>query len=134
MYLPQLTTGPSAEAWTPDSAQLIYSMAGCLWRQDLTGTTAEQLTAGSGYDYQPDVSADGIWVIYASYDNDAVELWALDLRDRSTHQLTTGSAVNLEPRFSPDENKSHTFPRARQAIFTSSSQTSLMVRSRTPNS
>jgi Tol biopolymer transport system component len=77
-------------------------MAGCLWRQDLIGTTAEQLTAGSGYDYQPDVSADGIWVIYASYDKDAVELWALDLRDRSTHQLTTGSAVNLEPRFSPD--------------------------------
>ena len=102
MYLPQLTTGPSAEAWMPDSHTLIYSMAGSLWRQDLAGTTAEQLTAGSGYDYQPDVSADGIWVIYASYDKDAVELWALDLRDRSTHQLTTGSAVNLEPRFSPD--------------------------------
>lgn len=102
MYLPQLTTGPSAEAWMPDSHTLIYSMAGSLWRQDLTGTTPEQLTAGSGYDYQPDVSADGIWAIYASYDKDAVELWALDLRNRGTHQLTTGSAVNLEPRFSPD--------------------------------
>ncbi len=28
MYLPQLTTGPSAEAWMPDSHTLIYSMAG----------------------------------------------------------------------------------------------------------
>ena len=31
MYLPQLTTGPSAAAWSPDSRTLIYSMAGSLW-------------------------------------------------------------------------------------------------------
>src|SRR5450432_4272739 len=35
MYLPQLTTGPSAAAWTPDSKSLVYSMAGSLWRQNL---------------------------------------------------------------------------------------------------
>ena len=28
MYLPQLTTGPSAAAWSPDSRSLVYSMAG----------------------------------------------------------------------------------------------------------
>ena len=28
MYLPQLTTGPSALAWSPDSQSLVYSMAG----------------------------------------------------------------------------------------------------------
>src|SRR5437868_13209553 len=72
MYLPQLTTGPSAVAWAPDSRSLIYSMAGSLWRQNLNSTTAEQLTAGSGYDYQPDCSSDGHWVIYASYLKDAV--------------------------------------------------------------
>jgi TolB protein len=59
MYLPQLTTGPSAVAWSPDSRALIYSMAGSLWRQDVESTIAEQLTAGPGYDYQPDWSADG---------------------------------------------------------------------------
>jgi Tol biopolymer transport system component len=102
MYLPQLTTGPSAAAWMPDSSTLIYAMAGSLWRQKTGSTNAEQLTAGSGYDYQPDVSPDGNWVIYDSYDKDAVELWALDLRDHSTHQLTDAGDVNLEPRFSPD--------------------------------
>ncbi|MGB9236528.1 MAG: hypothetical protein WCC04_19135, partial [Terriglobales bacterium] len=35
MYLPQLTTGPSAAAWSPDSKALVYSMAGSLWRQEL---------------------------------------------------------------------------------------------------
>ena len=63
---------------------------------------AEQLTAGPGYDYQPDCASDGRWVVYASYAKDAVELWALDLETKRTRQLTTGGAVNVEPRFSPD--------------------------------
>ena len=102
MYLPQLTTGPSAVAWSPDSRSVIYSMAGSLWRQDVGSRTAEQLTSGRGYDYQPDWSADGRWAVFARYNDDAVELWALDLRDRRAIQLTSGKAVNVEPRFSPD--------------------------------
>jgi Tol biopolymer transport system component len=102
MYLPQLTTGPSAVAWSPDSKSLIYSMGGSLWRQNLDSAETEQLTWGAGYDYQPDSSPDGRWIIYSSYVNDAVELWVLDLRDKRTHSLTSEGAVNLEPRFSPD--------------------------------
>src|SRR5438094_2122371 len=78
MYLPQLTTGPSSVAWSPDSRSVVYSMAGSLWRQKLDSTVAEQLTAGAGYDYQPDFSPDGHWVVYASYAKDAIELWALN--------------------------------------------------------
>jgi Tol biopolymer transport system component len=102
MYLPQLTTGPSAAAWSPDSRRLVYSMAGSLWRQELGSTKAEQLTAGPGYDYQPDWSGDGRWVVFARYDHDAIELWSLDTRDGRTRKMTSGGAVNLEPRFSPD--------------------------------
>jgi TolB protein len=102
MYLPQLTTGPSSVAWSPDSQTLVYSMAGSLWKQTLDSSVAEQLTAGPGYDYQPDCSSDGRWIVYSSYANDAVELWTLNLETRQTRQLTTGGAVNVEPRFSPD--------------------------------
>jgi len=102
MYLPQLTTGPSAAAWSPDSRSLVYSMAGSLWRQDLDSAKAEQLTAGSGYDYQPDWSSDQRWVVFARYDHDAIELWSLDTQDGRTRKLTSGGAVNVEPRFSPD--------------------------------
>ncbi len=102
MYIPQLTTGPSSVAWLPDSQAMVYSMAGSLWRQKLGSTVAEQLTAGPGYDYQPDISRDGRWVVYASYSKDAIELWALDLESKRSQQLTHGGAVNLEPRFSPD--------------------------------
>ena len=101
MYLPQLTSGPSGLAWSPDSQELIYAMAGSLWRQRLDGAAARQLTAGA-YDYQPDWSPDGRWVIYSSYRADAVELWCLNLQSGATRALTRNGAVNVEPRFSPD--------------------------------
>lgn len=113
MYLPQLTTGPSAAAWSPDSKTLVYSMAGSLWRQGLVSPVAEQLTSGPGYDYQPDWSSDGRWIVFVRYDHDALELWCLDTINNSAHQLTSAGAVNIEPRFSPD---------GRQLAFVSTSQ------------
>ena len=101
MYLPQLTTGPSAAAWLPDSKSLVYSMAGSLWRQEIGSHRAKQLTAGPGYDYQPDCSPDGRWIVFARYDHDAVELWSLDLTNSQIRQMTSAGAVNVEPRFSP---------------------------------
>ena len=41
MYLPQLTTGPSAVTWAPDYRSVVYSMAGSLWQQKLDSTVAE---------------------------------------------------------------------------------------------
>jgi TolB protein len=102
MYLPQLTSGPSSVAWSPDSSEVVYSMAGSLWRQKLDSDTAVQLTDGPGYDYQPDWSPDGKSIIFVSYQKDAMELWLLDLASGKTAQLTNGAAVNVEPRWSPD--------------------------------
>ena len=102
LYLPQLTSGPSSLAWGPDSNELIYSMAGSLWRQKLNSKDALQLTDGAGYDYQPDWSPDGKSVVYVCYQNDAMELWLLNLASGKSQQLTDGGAVNVEPRWSPD--------------------------------
>jgi TolB protein len=102
MYLPQLTSGPSWVTWSPDSKSVIYSMAGSLWRQKIDSTEAVQLTDGPGYDYQPDWSHDGKYVVYTKYDHDALELWLLDLAGGKSSQLTKGGDVNVEPRWSPD--------------------------------
>jgi len=102
MYLPQLTSGPSSVAWSPDSKEVVYSMAGSLWRQKIDSKTAQQLTDGPGYDYQPDWSRDGQNIVYVSYQKDAMELWLLDLATGKTEQLSSGGAVNVEPRWSPN--------------------------------
>src|ERR1700731_4693694 len=84
MYLPQLTSGPSSLAWSPDSRELVYSQAGSLWRQAIGSGVARQLTDAASYDYQPDWSADGRWIVYSSYRKDAVELWVLDTVSSAT--------------------------------------------------
>jgi Tol biopolymer transport system component len=105
MYLPQLTSGPSSVAWSPDSQEVVYSMGGSLWRQNISETSATQLTDGDGYDYQPDWSPDGKFIVFTSYQKDALELWLLDMGSGAVQQLTTGGAVNVEPRWSPDGKK-----------------------------
>jgi len=103
LYLPQLTTGPSSESFTPDGASLVYSMAGSLWRQRIDGDEAIELTHAKGaYDFQPDVARDGRSVVFARYDGNAIELWRLDLANGREQELTSGGAVNVEPRLSPD--------------------------------
>jgi TolB protein len=102
MYLPQVTSGPSAVAWSPDGTELVYSMQGSLWRQRIGSDEARQLTSGPGYDYQPDWSTDGRTVVYASYRNDAIELRLLDLSSGESRSVRADGAVNVEPRWSPD--------------------------------
>lgn len=105
MYLPQVTTGPSAMAWSPDGEELVYSMGGSLWRQKVDESVAKQLTAGPGYDYQPDWSPDGSTIVFTRYNGDAVEIQLLNLATGKVSALTSGGDVNLEPRFSPDGTK-----------------------------
>jgi Tol biopolymer transport system component len=102
MYLPQLTTGPSAVTFSPDGHELIYAMAGSLWRQKIGRDSATELTHSDGYDYQPDWSHDGRHVVFARYAHDSVELWQLDLQSGRETALTHGGAVNVEPRYAPD--------------------------------
>ncbi len=103
LYIPQLTTGPSSAAFTPDGKTLVYSMGGSLWRQAIGSDEAFELThPRAAYDYQPDVAPDGKSVVFTRYDGDALELWRLDLATGREQQLTSGDAVNVEPRLSPD--------------------------------
>ena len=103
LYLPQLTTGPSAASFLADGQSLVYSMAGSLWRQRIDGDEAVELTHARGaYDYQPDVARDGHSVVFTRYDGNAMELWCLDLGSGLARPLTSQGAVNVEPRLSPD--------------------------------
>jgi Tol biopolymer transport system component len=102
MYLPQLTSGPSAVSFSPDGRTLVYSMQGSLWKQDIGSTEAEELIAGPGYDFQPDWSADGRHIAFVRYRDDALEIAEVDVTSHEVIQLTHNKAVNVEPHWSPD--------------------------------
>ncbi len=102
MYVPHLTSTPSSLDWTADGKSLVFSMQGRLWRQRIGDGTATQLTTGAGYDYQPDVSADGKRVVFTRYENDAYEIVIRDVRSGREASVTQNGAVNLDPRWSPD--------------------------------
>jgi TolB protein len=102
LYLPQLTSGPSSVAWSPDGGTLIYSMQGSLWAQRRDSAVARQLTDDAGSDYQPDVSPDGKSVAFVRYNGRAMELMVFDRERNAARPLTSSGAVNVEPRWSPD--------------------------------
>jgi len=114
MYIPQLTSGPSSAAWSPDGASVVYAMKGSLWRQALGGDEAVELTHGPGYDAQPDVSPDGRTVLFVRHHDDAIQILRLDLATGREQALTKGPGVHLEPRISPD---------GRRIAFVSSQET-----------
>ena len=105
MYLPQVTSGPGAAAWSPDGTELIYSRQGSLWRQRIGSDSARQLTNGPGYDHQPDWSTDGRWLVFSRYHKDQLELWSLDLERGEQHRLLGDGGVHLDARFSPDGSR-----------------------------
>jgi Tol biopolymer transport system component len=105
MYLPQLTSGPSALTFSPDGKELVYSMGGSLWRQTIGDDQARELTHAGGYDYQPDWSHDGRHIIFTRYQKDAIELWQLDLQTGTEVALTSHGDINLEPRYSPNDHQ-----------------------------
>src|SRR5438034_366772 len=98
MYLPQLTTGPSALTFSPDGKEVVYSMGGSLWRQTIGSDQTQELTQAGGYDYQPDWSHDGRHIIFTRYQNDALELWQLDLQTRKVVALALRGSVNQRAR------------------------------------
>ena len=102
LYLPQLTSGPSQVAWTPDGTSLVYSMQGSLWLQPHGEDVARQLTDDNGTDYQPDCSTDGRSIVFVRYDGRSMELMLLDVATGKVSALTANGAVNVEPRWSPD--------------------------------
>ena len=102
MYLPQVTSGPSGPAWSPDGRELVYSMQGSLWRQTLgdagpgsSPTDPATTTSPTG---PPTAASSPTRRTATTPSSSGCWTW----RSGDSRPLTANDAVNLEPRWSPD--------------------------------
>src|ERR1051326_1538005 len=102
----QITQGQNFDrepAWTPDG-KLVYSsnMAGgfALYLMDARGGSPKQLTASSGSNGQPSISADGHYIVFSSDRTGVPHIWRMDIDGRNQKQLT--DQADLSPNASPD--------------------------------
>ncbi len=104
----QLTRGSSNEielAVTRDGKYMVYQSEGKIWRSDIGGGNALQLTHGAR-DVHPDPSADSRFVVYASFTDwspgiaGMPTLWKVPINGGTPIQLS--SAPASIPKVSPD--------------------------------
>lgn len=96
--IPAPTSSPMSPSWSPDGDWIAFSMWGSIWRVPASGGTAEELTFGPGYDYQPSYSPDGQKIVFVRDRGGQLDLWEYSTTER---QLTDDEAVDLLPSYGP---------------------------------
>jgi Tol biopolymer transport system component len=91
----------------PDGKSLIFTAAGYLWRQSLTGGAAQRLLATSGFEWGPAaLSPDGKRLAYQLSEGDSQQLRIVDLATGQTSTLWSEERTGrYEPAWSPDGTK-----------------------------
>ena len=101
-YVPPTSSTPWRPAWSPDGAEIMFSMSGSLWKIRVGETTAYELTNNAGYDSAPAWSPDGRWIAYTSEDQQGVNLMLLNVATGESTPITSGDRLTLDPVWSPD--------------------------------
>ena len=93
-------------ATSPDGRTLVFHAVGHLWKKTLPDGAPERLTNDDLFEYAPDFSPDGQWIVYTTWDDDALgAVRKVRLDGRDGQPLTTRPGYYHEPRFSPDGAK-----------------------------
>ena len=92
---------------TPDGSSLIFTAAGYLWRQSLTGGAARRLLDTGGFEWGPAaISPDGKRLAYQLSEGDTQQLRIVDLATgQSSTLMSEDRTGRYQPAWSPDGTK-----------------------------
>ncbi len=92
---------------SPDRKSIIFTAAGYLWRQPVSGGAAERLLKTSGFEWGPAaLSPDGKRLAYQLSDGESQQLMIVDLASGQSSTLASEARTGrYEPAWSPDGTK-----------------------------
>ena len=100
--LPPVSTGPMSPAWSPDGRWIAFAMAGDIWRIPAAGGTAEQLTRGPWYHFEPSWSPDGSRIVMTVETGEGLDIALLEAEGGAVTPLVEGGGVDVQPAWGPD--------------------------------
>lgn len=100
--LPPVSTGPMSPTWSPGGQWIAFAMAGDIWRIPSQGGTAEQLTTGPWYHFEPSWSPDGSRIAMTVETGDGLDIALLEVESGAVVPLVEGGGVDVQPAWSPD--------------------------------
>ncbi|MEP6637414.1 MAG: protein kinase, partial [Acidobacteriota bacterium] len=106
----QITTGTERDdgmrgvSWTPDGKVVFRSVAGGepnVWIMTSDGTAQRQLSINTSQNFDPVVSPDGRYIVWASRLTGNTNIWRMDIDGGNQKQITKGVGEYF-PEYSPD--------------------------------
>jgi hypothetical protein len=100
--LPEVTTGPSEPAWSPDGRWIAFSMRGDIWKVPAAGGEAVALTEGPAYHFEPAWSPDGTRIALTFDDDGNLDIGIVSAEGGPVQRITMDARVDIEPTWSKD--------------------------------
>jgi serine/threonine protein kinase/WD40 repeat protein len=95
----------SNAVWTPDG-RIVYDAVDNnrpqIWIMNGDGSDAQQLTSGNSFDYEPQVSPDGRFIVFTSDRSGERKIWRMNIDGSSPQLLAPAEGVGYAPVITPD--------------------------------
>ena len=86
---------------SPDGKTLVFNAVGYLWKKTLPNGKPKRLTQGTDFEFEPDFSADGKYLVYVTWnDEERGAVYKMDMKTGEQIKLTQEKGIYRTPAFS----------------------------------